>query len=101
MDCTQKAINIIKDLSTLNNCSNEVNIDKINSLDKIVFELSYYFRDAQLYSIFQYKKHHLGIIDKYASYNEVNMMFADEDIERPKQQLESEIEEYEKYLKGE
>ena len=36
-----------------------------------------------------------------ASYDDVKMLFIEEDIERPKQQLESDIEEYEKYLNGE
>ncbi len=101
MDCTQKAITIIKDLSTLDNYSNEVDIDTTNSLDKMVFDLSYYFLVVHLYSIFQYKEQYFGIINSVASYDDVNIMFANEDIERPKQQLESDIEEYEKYLKGE
>lgn len=100
-DNTRKAILIIKDVSSLNNYPKEIDKEKVAALDNIVFELSYYFRDAQLYSIFQFKEHYFGIIDRIASYDDVNLMFADEDIERPKQQLESDIEEYEKYLKGE
>ena len=100
-DNTKKAISVIKDISTLNNYSKEIDKEKVAALDSIIFEISYYFRDAQLYSIFQYKEQYFGIINSVASYDDVNMMFADEEIERPKQQLESEIEEYEKYLKGE
>lgn len=100
-DNTKKAISIIKDVSTLNDYPKEIEKEKVAALDDIVFELSYYFRDAQLYSIFQYKEQYFGIIETVASYDDVNMMFADEDIERPKQQLESDIEEYDKYLKGE
>ena len=101
MDNTRQAIKIIKDISSLSNYQKEIDKEKVISLDKIIFEISFYYRDAQLYSIFQYKEQYFGIIDSVASYDDVNMMFADEDIERPKQQLESEIEEYEKYLKGE
>lgn len=100
-DNTKKAISILKDVSTLNNYAKEIDKEKVMALDGIVFELSYYFRDAQLYSIFQFKEYYFGIIKNVASYDDVNMMFANEDIERPKQQLESDIEEYEKYLKGE
>ena len=100
-ESTKLAIKTIKDVSTLSDCSNEIDKEKVIALDRIVFELSYYFRDTQLYSLFQYKEQYFGIIDKVASYDDVNMLFIEEDIERPKQQLESDIEEYEKYLNGE
>ena len=61
----------------------------------MAFELSYYYRDAQLYSAYQYKEHYFGIIDKVASYDEINLMFANEDIERPKQVIDALIDEYE------
>ena len=100
-ESTKLAIKTIKDVSTLSDCSNEIDKEKVIALDRIVFELSYYFRDTQLYSLFQYKEQYFGIIDKVASYDDVKMLFVEEDIERPKQQLESDIEEYEKYLNGE
>jgi len=65
------------------------------ALDRVVFELSYYHRDVQLYSAYQYKEHYFGIIDKVASYDEINLMFANEDIERPKQVIDALIDEYE------
>ena len=94
-DSTKKAIKIIKDLSTLSNYPKDIEKEKVLTLDRIVFEISYYFRDAQLYSTYQYKKHYFGIIDRVSSYDEVNLMFANEDIERPKQILDAQIEEYE------
>lgn len=94
-DSTKKAIKIIKDLSTLSNYPKDIEKEKVLTLDRIVFEISYYFRDAQLYSTYQYKKHYFGIIDRVSSYDEVNLMFANEDIERPKQIMDAQIEEYE------
>ena len=95
MDGTQHAIKILKNISTLNRYPKNIDKDKIKSLENIVFELSYYFHDAQLYSIFQYKEHYFGIIDKVATYDEINIMFANEDIERPKLIIDAQIEEYE------
>ena len=100
-DSTQKAIKIIKDISTLSDFPKEIEKEKVIALDRIVFELSYYFRDTQLYSLFQYKEQYFGIIDIVSTYDDIKIMFMEEDIERPKQQLESDIEEYEKYLKEE
>lgn len=94
-DSTKKAIKIIKDLSTLSNYPKDIEKEKVLTLDRIVFEISYYFRDAQLYSTYQYKKHYFGIIDRVSSYDEINLMFANEDIERPKQIMDAQIEEYE------
>ncbi len=100
-DSTRQAIEIIKNVVGLSSYSKDIDKEKVAALEKVVFELSYYYRDVQLYSAYQYKEHYFGIIDKVTSYDEINLMFANEDIERPKLQLESEIEEYEKYLKGE
>ena len=101
LDSTKQAIKIMKDISKLNSYSKDVDVSKVTELEQVIFELSYYFRDTQLYSLFQYKEQYFGIIDKVASYDDVKMLFIEEDIERPKQQLESDIEEYEKYLNGE
>lgn len=94
LDSTREAIAIIKDLSKISTYS-EIDKTKVRQMDKIVFELAYYFKDTQLYSIFQYKEKHFGIIDNVASYEDVEEMFAVEDIERPKQQTQFELEEYE------
>lgn len=100
-DSTKQAIRIIKDISTLSDYSKEIDKEKVITLDGIIFELSYYFRDTQLYTLFQYKEYYFGIIDKIASYDDVKVMFMEQDIERTKQQLERDIEDYENYLKGE
>ena len=100
-DSTRQAIEIIKKVVGLNNYSKDIDKEKVAALERVIFELSYYYRDVQLYSSYQYKEKYFGIIDKVATYDDVNIMFIEEDIERPKQQLESDIEEYEKYLKGE
>lgn len=94
-DSTRQAIKIIKSVVGLSSCPKDINIEKVAALDRIVFELSYYYRDAQLYSAYQYKEHYFGIIDKVASYDEINLMFANEDVERPKKLLDAQIEEYE------
>jgi hypothetical protein len=98
---TKQAIKIIKDISTLSDFPKEIEKEKVIALDRIVFELSYYFRYTQLYSLFQYKEQYFGIIDIVSTYDDIKIMFIEEDIERPKQQVESDIEEYEQYLKGE
>ena len=100
-ESTRQAIGIIKNVIGLSNYPKDIDKEKVAALDRVVYELSYYYRDVQLYSAFQYKEQYYGIIDKVASYDEINLKFANEDIERPKQQLESDIEEYEQYLKGE
>ena len=100
-DSTRQAIEIIKKVVGLSNYSKDIDKEKVAALERVIFELSYYYRDVQLYSSYQYKEKYFGIIDKVATYDDVNIMFIEEDIERPKQQLESDIEEYEKYLKGE
>ena len=94
-DSTRQAMEIIKNVAGLSSCPKDINKEKVAALDRIVFELSYYYRDAQLYSAYQYKEHYFGIINIVASYDDVNMMFANEDIERPKQILDAQIEEYE------
>ena len=92
---TRQAIKIIKSVVGLSSYPKDINIEKVAALDRIVFELSYYYRDAQLYSAYQYKEHYFGIIDKVASYDEINFMFANEDVERPMKLLDAQIEEYE------
>lgn len=92
---TRQAIETIKNVVGLSSYPKDIDKEKVVALDRIVFELSYYYRDAQLYSAYQYKEHYFGIIDKVASYDEINLMFANEDIERPKQIFNAQIEEYE------
>ena len=94
-DSTRQAIEIIKNVVGLSSYPKEIDKEKVVALDGIVFELSYYYRDVQLYSVYQYKEHYFDIIDKVASYDEINSMFANEDIERPKQVIDALIEEYE------
>lgn len=94
-DSTRQAVETIKNVVRLSSYPKDIDKEKVEALDKVVFELSYYYRDAQLYSAYQYKEHYFGIIDRVASYDEINLMFANEDIERPKQILDAQIEEYE------
>lgn len=92
---TRQAVETIKNVVGLSSYPKNIDKEKVEALDRVVFELSYFFRDAQLYSAYQYKEHYFGIIDKVASYDEINLMFANEDIERPKQIMDAQIEEYE------
>ena len=93
---TKQAIKIIKDVSTLNDYPEDIDKEKVISLDRIVFELSYYFTDAQLYSIFKYKELHFGIVGSSLSQEEVMQLFHQEDLERPKRKLLIDLEEWEK-----
>ena len=92
---TRQAVETIKNVVGLSHYPKDIDKEKVEALDKVVFELSYYYHDAQLYSAYQYKEHYFGIIDKVASYDEINLMFANEDIERPKQVIDALIDEYE------
>jgi integrase len=94
-ESTRQAVETIKNVVGLSSYPKDIDKEKIEALDKVAFELSYYYRDAQLYSAYQYKEHYFGIIDKVASYDEINLMFANEDIERPKQVIDALIDEYE------
>jgi hypothetical protein len=94
-DSTRQAIEIIKNVVGLSSFSKDIDKEKVAALERVIFELSYYYRDAQLYSSYQYKEHYFGIIEKVASFDEINLLFANEDIERPKQILDTQIEEYE------
>lgn len=95
MDATQQAIKVVKDLSTLGNFSKKLNMDKVVDLDRLVFELSYYFHDTQLYSIFQYKEKYFGIIDYASSTEDVEIMFAERNIKYQKDWEDFQIELYE------
>ena len=95
-ESTKQAIKIIKDVSTLSDYPKEIDKEIVLSLDRIIFELSYYFTDAQLYSIFKYKELHFGIIGSSLSQEEVMQLFHKEDLERPKRKLLIDLEEWEK-----
>ena len=94
-ESTRQAVETIKNVVGLSSYPKDIDKEKVEALDKVAFELSYYYRDAQLYSSYQYKEHYFGIIEKVASFDEINLLFANEDIERPKQILDTQIEEYE------
>lgn len=95
LDSTKKAIKVMKDISKLNNYSKDSNVCKVTDLEQVIFELSYYFRDPLLYSIFKHKEHYFGMEVDVPSTEEVEIMFAQEDIERPKKQQQAELEEWE------
>ncbi len=94
LDSTKKAIKVMKDISKLNNYSKDSNVCKVTDLEQVIFELSYYFRDPLLYSIFKHKEHYFGMEVDVPSTEEVEIMFAQEDIERPKKQQQAELEEW-------
>ena len=95
LDSTKKAIKVMKDISKLNNYSKDSNVCKVTDLEQVIFELSYYFRDPLLYSIFKHKEHYFGMEVDVPSTEEVEAMFALEDIERPKKQIQADIEAWE------
>ena len=85
----------MKDISMLNNFSKDTNISKVVELEKVVFELSYYFRDTLLYSVYKYKEQYFGLNVDVPSTEDVESMFIQEDIERPEKQKQAELEEWE------
>ena len=95
LDSTKQAIKTIKDISKLNSYSKDADISKVADLEQVIFELSYYFRDPLLYSIFKHKEHYFGLKVDVPSTEEVEAMFTIEDIERPKKQIQADIEAWE------
>jgi hypothetical protein len=92
---TRRAIAIIKDLSKINNYSKDTDISKVVDLEHVIFELSYYFHDTQIYSTYKYKEYYFGLEVDVPSTEEVEAMFVMEDIERPKKQIQADIEAWE------
>ena len=88
LDSTKQAIKTIS-------YSKDADISKVADLEQVIFELSYYFRDPLLYSIFKHKEHYFGLKVDVPSTEEVEAMFALEDIERPKKQIQADIEAWE------
>ena len=95
LDSTKQAIETIKDISKLNSYAKDADISKVADLEQVIFELSYYFRDPLLYSIFKHKEHYFGLKVDVPSTEEVEAMFTIEDIERPKKQIQADIEAWE------
>lgn len=92
LDSTKQAIKVMKDISKLNSYSKDANVCKVQELEQVVFELSYYFRDTLLYSVYKHKESYFGIEVDIPSTDEVEAMFVIEDIERPKKQIQADIE---------
>ena len=95
LDSTKQAIKVMKDISKLNSYSKNIDISKVTELEQVIFELSYYFRDPLLYSIFKHKEHYFEMNVDVPSTDEVEAMFVQEDIERPKKQIQADIEAWE------
>lgn len=95
LDSTKQAIKVIKDISKLNSYSKDADVSKVIELEQVIFELSYYFRDPLLYSIFKHKEHYFEMNVDVPSTDEVEALFALEDIERPKKQIQADIEAWE------
>lgn len=94
-ESTKQAIAIMKDITKLIYCPKDQEISKALELDQVIFELSFYFRDTELYSTYKYKEYYLGLEVDVPSTEEVEAMFAIEDIERPKKQIKADIEAWE------
>ena len=97
LDSTKQAIKVMKDISKLNSYSKDADVSKVNELEQVVFELSYYFRDPLLYSVFKHKEHYFDMEVDAPSTEEVEMLFAQEDIERPKRWQQIQLEEWESH----
>lgn len=92
LDSTKQAIKVMKDISKLNSYSKDVDVSKVTELEQVIFELSYYFHDTLLYSVFKHKEHYFGLEVDVPSTDEVEAMFVQEDIDRPKKQIQADIE---------
>ncbi len=94
-DNTRQAIAIIKDLSKINNYPKDTDISKAVDLEHVIFELSYFYHDTKIYSTYKYKEHYFGLEVDVPSTDEVEAMFVQEDIDRPKKQIQADIEAWE------
>ena len=92
---TKRAMEVIKDISKLNGFPNDSDVSIVTNIEQVVFELSYYFRDALLYSVFKHKEHYFGMEVDVPSTEEVEAMFVLEDNDRPKRWKEIQLEEWE------
>lgn len=95
LDSTKQAIKVMKDISKLNSYSKDANVSKVEELEQVVFELSYYFRDTLLYSVYKHKESYFGMQVEVPSTQDVEIMFAQEDLERPRKQIQADIEAWE------
>ncbi len=95
LDSTKQAIKVMKDISKLNSYSKDADVSKVTELEQVIFELSYYFHDTLLYSVFKHKEHYFGMEVDVPSTEEVEIMFAQEDLERPKRWQQIQLEEWE------
>jgi len=95
LDSTKQAIKVMKDISKLNSYSKDVNVSKVQELEQVVFELSYYFRDSLLYSVYKHKESYFGMEVEVPSTQDVEIMFVQEDLERPQKQIQADIEAWE------
>ena len=94
-DNTRQAIAIIKDLSKINNYPKDTDISKAVDLEHVIFELSYFNHDTKIYSTYKYKERYFGLEVDVPSTDEVEAMFVQEDIDRPKKQIQADIEAWE------
>ena len=95
LDSTKQAIKVMKDISKLNSYSKDANVSKVQELEQVIFELSYYFRDTLLYSVYKHKESYFGMQVEVPSTQDVEIMFAQEDLERPQKQIQADIEAWE------
>lgn len=95
LESTKQAMKVMKDITKLSSYPKETDVSKVAELEQVIFGLSYYFRDTLLYSVFKYKEHYFGMKVDVPSTEEVEMLFIQEDIERPKKQIQAEIEAWE------
>lgn len=95
LDSTKQAIKVMKDISKLNSYSKDANVSKVQELEQVIFELSYYFRDTLLYSVYKHKESYFGMQVEVPSTQDVEIMFAQEDSERPQKQIQADIEAWE------
>ena len=95
LDSTKQAITVMKDISKLNSYSKDTDVSKVTDLEQVIFELSYYFHDCLLYSVFKHKERYFGMAVDVPSTDDVEAMFEQENRERPKRWEQIQLEEWE------
>lgn len=94
-DVTKQAIQKIKDISKLKDYS-EVNKEKAIEFESLIWNISYYFSDFNIWTMYQYKLKHFGIIDHIDSGEEINYRCYLDEIEYENNRIQFQIDEWEK-----
>jgi integrase len=94
-EVTKQAIQKIKDISKLKDYS-EVDKEKALEFESLIWNISKYYSDFDIFTMYQYKLKYFGIIDQIDSGEEINNRCYLDEIEYEKNRIQFQIDEWEK-----